>query len=218
MFVGACPPSRPRPSPPPPSSSAAVIEAAAPENPVSAGDQSEPSAVVADVQEAVAEAKLEAGAQSKLLPQYTNIEVHNALHAYGTHGINVQGAPEGTQRWLVSNYLNYRGPSCGRPFYKPWEGEKVLRLPLFGHRQPCIPGRLPTRYYGALVSACITQGGEIVAAGDVVTNKPKPRGAASRDGNRVSLCMAILIPSPELSGGDKAVKVVVVPYRVSGLI
>jgi hypothetical protein len=72
--------------PPPLSSSAGVIEAAAPDNPVSAGDQSEPSAVVADVQEAVAEAKLEAGAQSKLLPQYTNIEVHNALHAYGTLG------------------------------------------------------------------------------------------------------------------------------------
>ena len=97
--------------PTPPSSSAAVIEAAAPENPVtavpecqiasaSAGDQSEPSAVAADVQEAVSEAKLEAGAQSKLLPQYTNTEVHNALHAYGTHGINVQGAPEGTQRQM----------------------------------------------------------------------------------------------------------------------
>ena len=69
-----------------------------------------------------------------------------------------------------------------------------------------------------IISACITHGGEIVAAGDVVTNKPKPRGAASRDDRRVSLCMAILIPSPELSGGDKAVKVVVVPYRVSGLI
>jgi hypothetical protein len=53
---------------------------------------------------------------------------------------------------------------------------------------------------------------------DELTNKPKPRGAVSRDGTRVSLCMGILIPAPKFSGGDKAVKVAVVPYRVSGLI
>ena len=192
----------------------AAAEATAPEG--SVGDQSEPSAVAAKVQEA-AEPKLEAEAASTLLPQYTNMQVHSALHAYGTTGINIQGACEGTQRWYAANYLNYRGPPGGRPFYKPWEGEKVIRLSLCTGRPVAVAG-VPKPYFGALVSACITQDGEIIAAGDVLTNKPKPRGAGSMDNTRVSFCMGILIPQPELSGGDKAVKAVVMPYKVSGLI
>ena len=203
------------PLPPPalPLSSDAA-EATAPKG--SVGDQSEPSAVAAKVQEA-AEPKLEAEAASTLLPQYTNMQVHSALHAYGTTGINIQGACEGTQRWYAANYLNYRGPPGGRPFYKPWEGEKVIRLSLCTGRPVAVAG-VPKPYFGALVSACITQDGEIIAAGDVLTNKPKPRGAGSMDNTRVSFCMGILIPQPELSGGDKAVKAVVMPYKVSGLI
>ena len=106
---------------------------------------------------------------SALLPSKTNGDVERALQAYDKKGIILQGLSVGTLRFLVANYLNYKGPPDGRPFYNPFEDGKVLRLPLYTGRPPAVAG-VPKPYICALVSACMTQGGEIVAVGDVLTN------------------------------------------------
>jgi hypothetical protein len=157
--------------------------------------------------------KLDLDAPSALLPTRTNGDVERALQAYDKMGIPLRGFSAGTQRLLSANYLNYKGPPTTQPFYKPWPDGMIKKVLMYASGPPSFKQNEKKPFVGALASASVTEEGGIIAAGDMLCNKPKSRGVLAMDNKRESMCVGVMIPCPVLSKGDGQVKAVVVAFQ-----
>ena len=90
----------------------------------------------------------------------------------------------------------------------------IKKVTMYASGPPAFKRDEMKQFVGALASACVTEEGGTIAAGNMLCNKPKSRGSLAMDNKRLSMCVGVIIPCPVLSHGDRMVKAVVVAFEV----